>query len=126
MPSFPMLHGVPTPFLFDLLWLRANFLFFARWGSAYRQASRQLATLLTNAMPKTAADRTDLVDRLIKIASLREAWKSDETWCANVIGDEWRGEQTTFSKLLDSLNWCDHASGEEIYPEPSRAIHIGP
>ncbi len=101
-----------------------KFSFFARWGSAYRQASRQLANFLTNAMPKTAADRTDLVDRLIKIASLREAWKSDDTWCASVIGDEWRGERTTFSKLLDSLNWCDHASGEEIYPEPSHAITL--
>lgn len=84
--------------------------FFARWGSAYRRASRELGELLNDQLPKSATDRTELADRLIEIAALRDAWRDDEGWCGKILGDEWRGEKTAFQPLLAALNWAEQAT----------------
>lgn len=84
--------------------------FFARWGSAYRRASRELGELLNDQLPKSATDRTELADRLIEIAALRDAWRDDEGWCGKILGDEWRGEKTAFQPLLAALSWAEQAA----------------
>jgi hypothetical protein len=81
--------------------------FFTRWGSDYRGASRQLAGLLRGTLPEPATERVELVDRLAGIATLRERWKSDEQYCAGVLGGAWRGESTEFAGLLAILSWCE-------------------
>jgi hypothetical protein len=73
--------------------------FFARWGRAYRRASRELAALLKEPIPKTAAKRVALVDQLTQLAVLRREWEDDHDYCSRVLGDEWRGERTDFPRL---------------------------
>ncbi|MFN5127326.1 MAG: DUF3320 domain-containing protein [Sphingomonadaceae bacterium] len=98
--------------------------FFTRWGSAYRQASRQLAGLLQYPLPKSAAERTELVDCLILISTLREEWRADEEWCSRILGDEWRGEKTAFRPLLDALEWAKKATTPNLAANPACIIGL--
>ena len=95
--------------------------FFARWGPAYRRASRELAGLLRQALPKSAVTRTALLDRLIEIARLRAILRDDEAWCTRSLGDAWRGERTRFQHLLDVLDWADQTCTASV-SAPAKAI----
>lgn len=84
--------------------------FFARWGSAYRGASRQLAGLLKRALPKTASDRIELVDQLLDVSARKRAWDHDQEYLSRSLKDEWRGEQSDFARLLTIARWCQRLS----------------
>ena len=92
--------------------------FFSRWGSAYRQASRELGGLLQKPLPKSAMDRTSLADSLISISVLRAKWRGDEEWCSKLLGDEWRGEKTAFALLLSATEWAEKATSASIVTDP--------
>ena len=80
--------------------------FFARWGGAYRGASRDLAALLRQALPKSAPERLELVDRLAQVSAMKTSWADDREYCDRVLGDAWRGERTDFARLLLIADWC--------------------
>ena len=84
--------------------------FFARWGSGYRVASRELAGLLRDGLPRTAAERVERVDRLTAIATLKANWETDQDYCSRVLGNAWRGEKSDFAKLLAITDWCARLS----------------
>jgi hypothetical protein len=98
--------------------------FFTRWGSAYRRASRELGELLQDPLPKSAADRTELADRLISIAALRAEWRDDEGWCSKVLGDEWRGEKTAFQSVALAAEWAESAVSKSDKIDPSRIVTL--
>ena len=98
--------------------------FFARWGSAYRQASRELGGLLQTPLPKSATARTKLADCLISISALRDEWQGDEEWCSKVLRDDWRGEKTTFTALLNATEWAEQASSTSIETDPRCMIEL--
>ncbi|MHB1302215.1 MAG: DUF3320 domain-containing protein [Acidiphilium sp.] len=85
--------------------------FFARWGSGYRKASRELDGLLREVLPKRAAERVEKIDQLAKVASLRLDWESDHDYCGRILGEAWRGEKTDFAGLWAITVWCDRLSG---------------
>ena len=94
--------------------------FFARWGGAYRQASRDLAALLKAPIPKAADDRVGLVDRLSELSTLRRAWEDDRDFCSRMLGDEWRGERTDFGRLRAIALWCERVRGSGLAsPRPA-------
>lgn len=80
--------------------------FFARWGGPYRHASRELAGLLREPLPKTAGERVERVDQLAEIARLKAEWDGDRDYCSRSLGDAWRGDKTDFGKLLPIADWC--------------------
>lgn len=80
--------------------------FFARLGSAYRAASRELAGFLRGALPKAADKRVELVDRLDGVGSRKARWEDDKDYCLRVLGDAWRGERTDLGALLTIATWC--------------------
>ena len=84
--------------------------FFSRWGGAYRAASRELAGLLKTALPGSADDRLDYVDRLLEIARLRGEWAMDEPFCQAAVGEDWRGERTDWSAIGSMCDWADRVS----------------
>lgn len=88
----PLVHGTQS--------------FFARWGTAYRGASRELASVLRGTIPKLAAERLLLVDELIQIESAKAKWKADEAYCAGALQDWWRSEFTDFAKIGLAITWC--------------------
>lgn len=94
--------------------LAATTSFFARWGRAYRQASRDLAALLQAPIPGTASERVDLVDQLVQLAALRREWEDDRDFCSRVLGDEWRGERTDFARLQSIAQWCERVRGSSL------------
>jgi len=98
--------------------------FIARWGSAYRAASRQLAGLLAGPLPKSAAERAALVDILLEIGALKAAWQQDERWTAETLGDAWRGERTDFVALVDALNWAEQARAGRTAFAPAQAVAL--
>lgn len=98
--------------------------FFARWGGAYRNASRALAGLLRGPIPKTAYERLALVDLLVDIQSLRKRWGDDESWLSTTLGDDWRGERTDFPRAARVAEWCARAAGAAITLQPDRLVAV--
>lgn len=88
--------------------------FFARWGGAYRHASRELAALLAAPLPKTANERIEHVDQLVQLAALRREWENDREYCSRVLGDDWRGERTDFARLQTIAHWCAKLRGSDL------------
>ena len=98
--------------------------FFARWGGAYRGASRELAGLLREALPKRAPERLALVDQLIDLRTRRERWQADEAFCAGLLGELWRGEQTDFARLLPVADWCAAALAAPLRLAPETMLAV--
>lgn len=88
--------------------------FFARWGGAYRGASRELAGLLRDALPKVAAERVDRVDALCDVEGKRKAWEDDKDFCSRTLGDAWRGEKSDFERLDAIAQWCARLKGAAL------------
>lgn len=80
--------------------------FFARWGGAYRSASRQLAGLLKDRLPRQASERIDLVDTLLDVDSRHRAWRADEDHIRQSLADGWQGDRTDFKAALQVALWC--------------------
>ncbi|WP_428489547.1 DUF3320 domain-containing protein [Rhodopila sp.] len=98
--------------------------FFARWGGGYRGASRDLAGLLLDGLPKTAAERVKRVDRLAAVATLKADWENDRDYCSRILGDAWRGEKTDFGKLLAITDWCARLSEVTVNVPWSKAVDL--
>lgn len=96
--------------------------FFARLGSAYRGASKELAGLLRDSLPKKAGERLDLLDDLLDVQSRNARWSEDESYCAGVLGDEWRGSRTNFALLSSSVQWATRLCDAEIAVSAKAAI----
>ncbi len=99
--------------------------FFARWGGAYRGASRTLAGLLRGALPKRADERLALLDVLLHVQALRRDWGGDEAWLAVALGEDWRGERSDFARFARVADWCAQASGGSLGVTPDRLVAIG-
>lgn len=99
--------------------------FFARWGGAYRGASRELAGWLRHPLPKAAMQRLGLLDELIDIHSQKSRWTSDATYCENCLGDSWRGESTEFASILSVAAWCGRASHAPLSCTPEVLLANG-
>lgn len=99
--------------------------FLARWGRAYREASRDLAGKLRGPLPKKAQDRLALVDALIDIDEKRKAWTVGESCYAQSLGDSWRGEQTDFAQLLPVAAWCQKARQAPLACPPAALVVLG-
>lgn len=102
--------------------------FFARWGSAYRSASRTLAGLLRGVLPKSAGERLALVDRLLDVQALRRDWSDDEPFAATILADAWRGERTDFARAVSVVAWCQRAmaGGHDVSSDRLVAMAANP
>lgn len=99
--------------------------FFARWGGAYRGASRELAGLLRGPLPKTARDRVDLLDKLIEINGQKAHWKVDESFCAKCLGDTWRSELTDFASVRAVTIWCERVRQAPVTCPSEALLSLG-
>lgn len=99
--------------------------FFARWGSAYRDASRQLAGMLQGPLPKTAAERVDNIDRLLQVRQLRSRWGEDESFMSKALGEFWRGERTDFDRVETIVKWVSQVKEAPLSIEADFAITLG-
>lgn len=88
--------------------------FFARWGSAYRGASRELAGLLRGALPKAASERVERVDTVCGVETKRRAWEDDKDYCARILCDAWRGEKTDFGRLDAIADWSENLKAASL------------
>lgn len=98
--------------------------FFARWGGAYRSASRILAGMLKGPLPRTAGERLTLIDTAATVQSLRRDWGQDEAWLAATLGSEWRGERTDFARVERVLAWCTKAEAGTLDVAHDRLLAI--
>jgi hypothetical protein len=98
--------------------------FFARLGGTYRGASRELAGLLRDTLPKSALDRVALVDRLVEVATLNAKWQEDQDYCARALGDLWRGDKTDFASMLPILAWCERVGGAPLGASPNALLGL--
>nr|WP_319483466.1 DUF3320 domain-containing protein [uncultured Cohaesibacter sp.] len=79
--------------------------FLARWFGGYRQASRELASVLRSELPKSPTDRRRLVDGIQEIQRLRQTLAEEEDHLKAALKDVWRGERTPFNQLHGSMQW---------------------
>ena len=79
--------------------------FFARLFGKYRSASKELATYLTEGLPKSPAERLALVDQLADVQLKRKSLSEEENWLQSALGPEWRGERTPFDELSNAARW---------------------
>tara|TARA_R100001377_G_scaffold85169_2_gene70622 strand:+ start:1298 stop:6019 length:4722 start_codon:yes stop_codon:yes gene_type:complete len=80
--------------------------FFSRWGSKYRNASKQLSSWLVVPLPKRADERVRLVDDISNVATSKLNLEQDQNFCAKYLEDYWRGDRTDFDRLLEVSKWC--------------------
>jgi hypothetical protein len=99
--------------------------FFARWGGAYRGASRTLAGLLRDALPKAADDRLALIDQLGDVQMQRRIWGDDEAFMADALGAFWRGERTDFARAAKVAAWASNALAGSLVVSPERLVTMG-
>ena len=83
--------------------------FFSRLFGRYRSASSELSTILNRAVPKTPMERLTLVDRLLDGQSKLKAYRDDEDYLKNRLGEVWRGDRTDFTGLDASAAWFARA-----------------
>ena len=98
--------------------------FFVRWGSKYRTASRELAGLMRNRLPKKASDRVKLFDTLTRVFSLRAQWENDRDYCSSTLGNAWRGDKTEFARLVTVTNWCSRLANSQSKLAWERAVQL--
>jgi hypothetical protein len=120
---------VETAFVHPLGGLRSPLVagtrsFFARWGGAYRRASRELAGLLRGPLPKTAAERVALVDSLSSLAAAKSTWEADRDHGSRILGDAWRGEKTDFAGLFAVAQWCERLRETRIASAPDAMLAL--
>jgi hypothetical protein len=120
---------VETAFVHPLGGLRSPLVagtrsFFARWGGAYRRASRELAGLLRGPLPKSAAERVALVDSLSSVAAAKSTWEADRNHGSRILGDAWRGEKTDFAGLFAVAQWCERLRETRIASAPDAMLAL--
>lgn len=98
--------------------------FFVRWGGSYRGASRELAGLLRESLPKTAAERVERIDRLEAIVALKAEWENGRDYCSRILGDAYRGEKSDFARLLTIADWCVRLSEASVKMPWDKAIDL--
>ncbi|MDG5487836.1 DUF3320 domain-containing protein [Sphingomonas sp. BGYR3] len=99
--------------------------FFARWGGAYRAASRALAGLLRDALPKAPVERLALIDQLGDVQAMRRTWRDDEAFMTECLGDFWRGERTDFARASKVARWASNALTTPLPVSPDRLVAMG-
>lgn len=98
--------------------------FFARIGSAYRNASRELAGLLADKLPKKASERLALLDDLLDLQSRNNRWNEDAIFCANALGNDWRGARTNFALLAEVAHWSIGMADGDIQLSSEAAVAV--
>jgi hypothetical protein len=91
--------------------VRGQASFFSRLFGGYRQASAELASLLTGDLPKSPAERLALVDMLMDVKTRRARLAEEEGWLHAALGPEWRGERTPFAEIEAVARWLADIRG---------------
>ena len=81
--------------------------FFARFGSRYRSASRELATLIEGPLPRKAPDRLAFADRLLAAQAAKAAYEGERPFLVATLGDMWREEATPFARIAEVARWYE-------------------
>jgi hypothetical protein len=76
-----------------------------RWGTGYRSASAELKSWITGPLPKSALERTVLVDRLTSIQKLQQQLTNEAAHNSALLGSFWRDYQTDFSGIERAVQW---------------------
>ncbi len=89
---------------------------FSRLFGGYRQASSELASLLSKELPKPPAERLQCIDDLLHVQALRRTFDDEELWLKSILGAAWRGEKTDFGSLISVANWLTNIQHSKIFP----------
>jgi hypothetical protein len=92
--------------------LAAGTSWFKRWKKKYRDASAELASWLTEPIPKSAAERVSLVDRLIDLQAKIKRFEKLSASAQTLFGFLWRGQATDLSRLRSVASWLRCAREE--------------
>lgn len=88
--------------------------FWSRLGSGYRTASKQLATVLKEALPKKQQQRLELIDTLSDLQKKQKAYKTASKSLKDVLGVAWRDDESDFVALSHAVAWCKSVVSSEV------------
>jgi very-short-patch-repair endonuclease len=97
---------------------------FGRFGTAYRQGSKLLATLIKVPPPKRVQARIELVEKLIAVEKAREDLRTEDAAMGAMIPAHWRGEKTDFATLHLAAAVVLTLASQNPQPYIDRAIEI--
>lgn len=80
--------------------------FWARWGSSYRKAVKQLAALLFAPAPAVPAERLQLIDHMIHLQGKAHLVLRNENMCRSLLGSLWNGLESDFDLLERIARAC--------------------
>lgn len=104
--------------------LVGGYSFFARLRGPYKRASAELQSFLKSPLPKTAADRVALIDRMIEVQKLQAHLKEHSTFGADLLGPLWLGEKTNFDILMQATEWSHRLLSLGIQADAGAAIDL--
>jgi hypothetical protein len=87
----------------------------ARFGRAYRDAGRSLASLLSIPLPKSPADRLALIDALLEIQALHRNFVAEAGILANLMGGVLQGKEAAFRLIQEVAGTVADCGAGHIY-----------
>lgn len=96
---------------------------FYRIFGGYRAASTELASILEGTLPASPKERLKLIDQQSSVKGLKKRLADEEIWLQRQLLDEWRGDKTPFSELLDAYKWFANTQKTGIFTDSARLKH---
>lgn len=84
---------------------------FAKLKPSFRSASKELETLISDPLPKTAHERLQLLDGLISAKSKRKSFEAETVYLQTTLQAAWEGERTDFVSVLNVSKWVQWIGG---------------
>jgi hypothetical protein len=104
--------------------LTSGLSFFGRLGSDYRNASKTLGSLLKMPLPKKAAPRIALTDRLIAFAKHQTEFLADVEPMGAILPVYWRGSKTDFLALREAASAIAALVSHDLKPHIGSALEL--
>ncbi len=98
--------------------------FFGRFGSAYRDGSAELATLLRGPLPRKQPERLQLLDRLDALQQGYLQLTRVEAQAQAVLPVLWRGAETDFAALGAACGWLDEVAAMDVSADVSALLAL--
>ena len=88
--------------------------FLYRIFGKYKSASKELSSYLKGDLPRSAEDRLKLLDGIVEGKSRKVLFDDETEFFKARLGEEWRGERTSFIEIEKVLYWLQDACKELV------------
>jgi len=98
--------------------------FVGRLGGDYRRASAELQALLLRSLPKSQAERSDLVHALIECQQAKARFQESAARASALLGNLWEDDATNFAALREAVDWLRSLFGLAVNLNAVQAVQL--